>query len=92
MTTPSTTSGKSWPLATIWVPTRTPDSAAWKRSRISRWPPARAPVSASRRKTGSGAAALAISSSIRWLPAPARASVTEPQSGQAEGSRSAWPQ
>ena len=27
----SVTSGKSWPLATIWVPTRTPESAASKR-------------------------------------------------------------
>ena len=27
-TTPRVTSGKSWPLATIWVPTRTPESAS----------------------------------------------------------------
>ena len=48
---------------------------------------ARAAVSESSRKTGSGATDSAISSSIRSLPAPARASDTEPQSGQGFGQR-----
>ena len=88
----SVTSAKSWPLATIWVPTRTAELAAWKRRRTPRCPSPLAAESESSRNTGSGASISAISSSMRSLPAPNRESVTEPQSGHWDGSRSRWPQ
>ena len=47
-------------------------------------------MSESRRKTGIGARRAASSSSISSVPAPARASVVEAQTGQARGARSEW--
>ena len=88
----SVTSGKSWPLATIWVPTRTPLSASPKRSRMRAWAPRPEAVSESRRKTGIGSSRSASRASIRSVPAPARDSVVEPHSEQAPGSGSAWAQ
>ena len=69
-TTPSVTSGKSWPLATICVPSSSPAGAAWKRLEQLRarrpWPSA---VSASSRNTGTSSASRS-SASIRSVPAP----------------------
>ncbi len=86
------TSGKSWPLATIWVPTRTALSASSKRARMRAWAPRSAAVSESRRKTGIGSSLSASNASIHSVPAPARESVVEPHSVQARGAGSAWAQ
>ena len=90
-TTPSVTSGKSWPLATICVPTSTPEPAASKRSSIGPTP-SPATVSASSRKTGSGAIRRSSSAPSCSVPRPWRASVTEAQSGHEPGTRSECPQ
>ncbi len=86
------TSGKSCPLATIWVPTRTALLASPKRARISAWAPRAAAVSESSRKTGIGASRSASSASTCSVPAPARERVVEPHSPQAPGMGSAWAQ
>ena len=57
--------------------------------------PATPPVAAeseSRRNTGSGSTMASSSRSSCSVPAPWRATDTEPQSGQAPGTRSRWPQ
>ena len=56
------------------------------------WAPRSPAVSESSRKTGSGASRSASSASICSVPAPARESVVESQSGQARGSGSEWAQ
>src|ERR1700761_5918617 len=86
----SVTSGKSWPLATICVPTRTALAASPNSARIRAWAPRLAVVSESSRNTGIGASRAVSSSSISSVPAPARASVVEEQTGQARGARSEW--
>ena len=88
------TSGKSWPLATIWVPTRTPLARlAEARRGCGRGRRAPAAVSESRRKTGIGASR---SREQRLDPLGAGARRARAWSsrtrGQARGSGSAWAQ
>ena len=90
-TTPSVTSGKSWPLATICVPSSSPAGAARKRASSSGTASLAPAVSASRRKTGTSSPSRS-SCSIRSVPAPWRATDSEPQASQRSGTRSRWPQ
>ena len=83
-TTPSVTSGKSWPLATICVPTSTPAGASSKR-RSTVAMPAAAATSESSRNTGSGATSASSSRSSCSVPAPWRATDTESHSGHSDG-------
>ena len=57
-----TTSGKSCPLPTIWVPIRTPAGARSNSARMRPCAPRAAALSESRRKTGSGSTSDATSS------------------------------
>ena len=68
-TTPSVTSGKSCPFATIWVPTSSPAGAAAKRASSSGTASFAPEVSASSRKTGTSSASVSSASS-RSVPAP----------------------
>ena len=91
-TTPSVTSGKSCPLATIWVPTRTPAGACSKRRSTAANPPSAPAASASSRNTGSGATSASSSRSSCSVPTPWRATDTDAQSGHTDGTGSRWPQ
>ena len=85
-TTPSVTSGKSWPLATICVPSSSPAGAASKRASSCGTASLAPAVSASSRKTGTSSAS-ASSCSRRSVPAPWRATASEPQASQRCGTR-----
>ena len=93
-TTPSTTSGKSWPLATICVPTSTPDSArleALEDLEVAARRRARAVgVEAEDRQRRGRGGDLGLDPLAARRPARAR--VTEPQSGHAAAAARAWPQ
>ena len=92
----ASTSGKSWPLATICVPTQDRRGRRRSNAREDRGRAARRPASASRRKTGAGAAARSRSS--RSVPgavagdrhrAAVRAALAAPARGGRSGGRRA---
>ena len=91
-TAATATPGKWWPLATICVPISAAAGEVAKRSSASRRAPGFDAVSASSRIRSRPGTRFSSSPSSRCVPAPMRASSTEPHSGQLSGSASEWPQ
>ena len=80
-TAATATPGKWCPFATICVPMSAAAREAANRSSASRSAPGLAAVSASSRIRSSPGTRRSSSASSRWVPAPMRASSTEPHSG-----------
>ena len=85
----ASTSGKSWPLATIWVPTSTPRAARLERARAPR-----AGVAACRRRAGTPGWPTLGELVLEALGAGAVAARSRPSrsASQRDGTRSRWPQ
>jgi hypothetical protein len=90
---PASAVGKSWPLASIWVPTRMSASPAWmaasKRLPLLRRTRRIAVDAQARGRRGSAPTSMA---SRRCVPRPKGSRSTLPQSGQARGTRASKPQ